>query len=170
MKKNINNIEVVDKGNRPIGTMPPAEVHRQSLRHRSVVILIYDSEGKLYLQKRNAAKKLYAGRWNISASGHVFAGESCESAALRQLEFELGIKSGNLQLIRKIQASSETGYEFITVYALEKINTVPSPNPDAVESGYFYTDSELEWLIKEYRELLTPTLVFLHDENILFVK
>ncbi|CCO24586.1 NUDIX hydrolase [Maridesulfovibrio hydrothermalis] len=168
MKKNIIQVEAVDKNNRPIIVMDIDEVHRQSLRHRSVVVLIYNSEGKLYLQKRSANKTLYSGRWNVSASGHVLSGESLENAALRELKNELGLVNGNIRLLDEIEASSETGYEFITVYVLDKINTIPAPNPEEVESGFYYSESELYWMIREYRELLAPGLVFLYDSGILY--
>nr|WP_203544923.1 NUDIX domain-containing protein [Desulfovibrio sp. JC010] len=144
------------------------EVHRQSLRHRSVIILVYDSEGKLFLQKRSPQKKLYAGRWDISAGGHVQTGESSEKAALRELETDLGIRSSNLKLIEEIEASSESGYEFVTLYILEKQNSIPDLNKEEAESGYFYSESEMDWLVRECRELLVPALVFLYDRDLLF--
>ncbi|NDV27943.1 NUDIX domain-containing protein [Desulfovibrio sp. JC010] len=168
MKKKFVQIEVVDQNNRPITSMDINEVHRQSLRHRSVIILVYDSEGKLFLQKRSPQKKLYAGRWDISAGGHVQTGESSEKAALRELETDLGIRSSNLKLIEEIEASSESGYEFVTLYILEKQNSIPDLNKEEAESGYFYSESEMDWLVRECRELLVPALVFLYDRDLLF--
>ncbi|WP_321403759.1 NUDIX domain-containing protein [Maridesulfovibrio sp.] len=168
MKKKFIQVEVVDQNNRPLTSMDINEVHRQSLRHRSVIILVYDHEGKLFLQKRSSQKKLYAGRWDVSASGHVRTGESNEKAALRELEHELGIRSASLKLTHEIDASSETGYEFVTLYVLEKQNSIPELNSDEADSGYFYSENELDWLVREYRELLVPALVFLHDRNLLF--
>ncbi len=168
MKKKFIQVEVVDQNNRPLTSMDVNEVHRQSLLHRAVIILVYDIEGKLFLQKRTPRKKLYAGRWDVSASGHVLTGESKEEAAQRKLEQELGIRSSNLKLISEIEASSETGYEFISLYILEKSGHIMTINKEDAVSGYFYTESELEWLIQEYRELLVPDLVFLHDRELLF--
>lgn len=168
VKKRITQVEVVDKNDHPFTRMDINDVHRQSLRHRSVVVLIYNSQGKIFLQKRSSQKRLYSGRWDVSAGGHVHAGESREAAALRELQYELGIKNGNLRLISEIEASSETSYEFLTVFILDKINSVPAPNPEEVESGYFYSESELKWLVQEYRDLLAPSLVFLYDRKILF--
>lgn len=167
MKKKPIQIEVVDRNNRPLTSMDIKEVHRQSLRHRSVIILIYDNEGKLFLQKRSQREKLYAGRWDISISGHVNTGESTEKAALRKLEQDLDIRNAALKLIKEIQASSETGYEFISLFILDKLNTEPKVSEEA-DSGYFYSESELDWLIREYRELLMPSLVFLNDQGLLF--
>ncbi|WP_421901900.1 NUDIX hydrolase [Maridesulfovibrio sp.] len=168
MKKNHVQIEVVDQNNRPLTSMDINEVHRQSLLHRSVIILVYDNEGKLFLQKRNPQQKLYAGRWDVSVSGHVYTGESNEKAALRELESALGIRSSSLKLIEEIKASSETGYEFISLFILDKLNTNPELMKEEADSGYFYSESELDWLIREYRELLVPSLVFLNDRELLF--
>jgi len=168
VKKKFVQIEVVDQNNRPLTSMDVNEVHRQSLRHRAVIILVYDIEGKLFLQKRSPQKKLYAGRWDVSASGHVLAGESKEEAAQRKLEQELGIRSSNLKLISEIKASSETGYEFISLYVLEKSGHMMDLNKEEAASGYFYSESELNWLVSEYRELLVPDMVFLHDRKLLF--
>ncbi|HAS89936.1 MAG TPA: isopentenyl-diphosphate delta-isomerase [Desulfovibrio sp.] len=168
MKKKSIQIEVVDKNNRPLSSMDIQEVHRQSLRHRSVIILIYDNEGKLFLQKRNSSQKNYAGRWDVSTSSHVLTGESTEQAALRDLEQTFGIRSTGLKRIEEIEASSETGYEFISLFVLDKVNTIPETDKDEADSGYFYSESELDWLIREYRELLVPILVFLHDRRLLF--
>ncbi|WP_244512262.1 NUDIX hydrolase [Maridesulfovibrio ferrireducens] len=168
MKNKINHVEVVDILNRPFANMDLVEVHRQSLKHRSVIVLLYDSNGKLYLQKRSTEKKQYPGRWDVSASGHVYAKESLKDAAFRVLNSKLGIQNTNIRDIAELKASSETGYEFITIFILDKINTVSSPNSDEVESGYFYSISELDWLLRECRELLAPTLVYLNDIGMLY--
>jgi isopentenyl-diphosphate delta-isomerase len=148
--------------------MDLVEVHRQSLKHRSVIVLLYDNNGKLYLQKRSSEKKQYPGRWDVSASGHVYAKESVKDAAFRVLNSKLGIQNTNIRDITELKASSETGYEFITIFVLDKINTVSAPNSDEVESGYFYSISELDWLLRECRELLAPTLVYLNDIGMLY--
>lgn len=168
MKNKINYVEVVDILNRPFAKMNLAEVHRQSLKHRSVMVLVYDSKGKLYLQKRSTEKKYYPGRWDISASGHVYVKEAFKDAAYRVLETKLGIKHADIKEIAELKASSETGYEFIKLFILDKLNTVSPPNPDEVESGFFYSNDELQWLLKECRELLAPKLVFLNDIGMLY--
>ncbi len=168
MKNKPNSVEVVDIKNSPFARMNLTEVHRQSLRHRSVIVLIYDSNGKLYLQKRSTEKKHYPGRWDLSASGHVYSKESFEDAALRVLKTKLGIEHINIKELTELNASSETGYEFIKLFVLNKSNTVPAPNPNEVESGFFYSMNELEWLLKECRELLAPKLVYLNEIKMLY--
>ena len=59
---------------------------------RSVVhICIFNSQGQLLIQKRVPGKKLWPGRWDVSAAGGVSAGETSRTSAEREVEEELGI-------------------------------------------------------------------------------
>lgn len=87
---------------------------------------------------------------------------------MRELENTLHIKGPNLRLLEEIEASVDSGNEFISVYVLDKINSIPNPNHEEIETGYFYSDNELDWLIREFRELIAPGLVFLDDIGLLF--
>ena len=61
---------------RPLAIMPKRLVHRQLLMHRSVQVMVFSPERKIYLQRRNRHKQFFPGRWDISARTHPLAGES----------------------------------------------------------------------------------------------
>jgi len=87
-------LEVVDAEGRVLRLATRAECHSHpSLIHRSVCVLVYDPDGRLYLQRRSMRKDLYAGMWDLSATGHVRPTESWEAAARRELHEELGIEA-----------------------------------------------------------------------------
>ena len=69
-------------------------VHRDGDLHGTVHIFI-SRRGKkgpeLLLQKRSARKDSFPGCYDISAAGHLSAGQDFMEAALRELEEELGI-------------------------------------------------------------------------------
>lgn len=161
-------VEVVDGSNRPLAVLPLPDVHMQQLYHRSVLVLLYNREGKLYLQKRSKSKTLFPGRWDVSASGHVQAGESAEDAAFRELYEELDILSERLLLREFVPASPMTGFEFVTVFSAGRIHGQPRPNPAELEGGMFVNEEELQYLATEYREVLTPGLIYLHEKQLLF--
>lgn len=161
-------VEVVDVQNRPLMVMPLPDVHRQLLPHRAVIVLVYDQENKLYLQKRCRNKSIFPARWDISSSGHVLPGESSLDAALRELRFELGIEAEKLKFIQNLSSSPGTGFEFTDVYTLERYHLQPEPNPEEVEEGYFYSAEEIQYLVREFRELLTPGLVHLWEVGLPF--
>ncbi len=67
------------------------EVHELGLWHKSNHVWILNSEGELLLQHRAKNKENYGNAWDISAAGHVSAGESGIESALREIKEELGL-------------------------------------------------------------------------------
>ena len=80
--------------------------HREGTLHATVHIWVrrkrQDGSFDLLLQKRSSTKDSYAGCYDISAAGHVDAGEPAadhyRQAALRELSEELGIRAEAEQL------------------------------------------------------------------------
>ena len=161
-------VEVVDLRDRPLAVVPLAEAHRQVLLHRAVLVLVYNREGKVFLQRRSNAKQLFPGRWDLSATGHVQAGESREEAAIRELEEELGVRVERLALREEVPAGVETGFEFITLFSAGRILAEPSPNPEEVDGGLFVDSHELAYLVEHYRDMLTPGLVYFWEKGLIF--
>lgn len=67
------------------------ECHRAGHWHKAVAIFIINSQGQVLLQKRSASKKLWPDMWDVSAGGHVLAGEFGFQAAIRECQEELGL-------------------------------------------------------------------------------
>ena len=82
---------LVNERDEVVGQAPRREVHARHLRHRAVHILVFNSAGEVYLQKRSMVKDLSPGLWDSSCSGHVDAGEDYDTAAGRELGEELGL-------------------------------------------------------------------------------
>jgi len=161
-------VEVVDRSNRPLVVMPLAEAHRQSLCHRAVLVLVFNRENKVYLQKRHKHKPLYPGRWDLSATGHIKPDESRKDAALRELYEELGLTATSLKLKQELAASPETGFEFISLFTAGLLDEKPRPNLRELETGHFFDRDELCILVEQFRELLTPGLVYFSERDLIF--
>ncbi|MEW5909157.1 MAG: NUDIX domain-containing protein [Thermodesulfobacteriota bacterium] len=82
---------IVDAHNRPLGAEPRHVMRSLKLPHRAVYILVFNSKGELFRQKRTLTKDIYPGCYDIAAGGVVLDGESNDRAAERELEEELGI-------------------------------------------------------------------------------
>ncbi len=106
---------VVDEKDRVVGSAPRGKVHGDNLRHRAVHILIFNQAGDVFLQKRSRWKDRHPGAWDSSAAGHVSAGEDYDTAAGRELDEELGLRTP-LSRIAQLPASERTGQEFIWLY------------------------------------------------------
>ncbi len=78
----------------PIGDYPRSYVHRHGMWHKVVhcwLIGVRDDEIRLFLQRRSYEKKSHPGKYDISAGGHVTAGEKPAEAMARELREETGI-------------------------------------------------------------------------------
>ena len=67
------------------------ECHEKGLWHRAVYGIIFNKNGDVLLQKRSKNKKLWPGLWDITAGGHVLAGEFGYQALIREIKEELDI-------------------------------------------------------------------------------
>ncbi len=130
-------LPVVDRHDRQVGLAPRRRVHAEGLAHRAVHILVFDPRGRLYLQRRSAAKDTYPLYWTSSASGHVDPGESYHQAAVRELHEELGLEL-ELRPVGRIPAGQATDHEFTEVFWAVSA-AAPVPDPAEIMEGRFFT-------------------------------
>jgi isopentenyl-diphosphate Delta-isomerase len=136
--------DVVDKMDRVIGQATRREIHQKKLLHRSIHILVFNSQNELFLQKRSMLKDGNPGLWDTSSAGHVDSGETYDDCAHRELWEELGIKA-ILKPLDKIEACSETYQEHVQVYICNTNATIKI-NLDEISEGKY---SRLETLKSE---------------------
>jgi len=114
-------VDVVDSGDRVIGTASLRECLREGLLHRAVAVLVVRSDGRLVLQQRSRNDRWHPGRWTLSCTGHVKAGEDYRSAAKRELSEELGLRLGLTRLVKvllpRIRSRGLVEWEFVTAFA-----------------------------------------------------
>lgn len=92
-------IEIVDKnGNFTGQIMDKDEAHDKNLLHNEIAVFIINDKKQVLLEKRSAKKIFEPNKWALCA-GHVDAGESLESAALREIKEEVGIDVSKENLI-----------------------------------------------------------------------
>jgi isopentenyldiphosphate isomerase len=83
---------IVDRDNRELGAAPRREMRAQGLVHRAAYVLVFNSRGQLFVEKRTETKDVYPGYYDPAAGGVVLAGESYEQSAARELQEELGVR------------------------------------------------------------------------------
>lgn len=94
-------VSIVDREDNVVDEVPRHVMRAQSLRHRVTYIFVFDSTGRLFVQKRTPTKDLYPGYFDLAAGGVVCAGESYEDSAAREAQEELGITDTPLQPLFK---------------------------------------------------------------------
>jgi isopentenyldiphosphate isomerase len=141
--------DVVNERDEVIDRQPRREVHRLGLKHRAVHVLVFNSRGEVFLQKRSLKKDTAAGLWDSSSSGHVDSGEDYDACAVRELreEIELVVTQTPERLFQ-IEACQETGWEFCRVYRC-KAEGPFQLHPDEIESGGWFAPEKITRWIAE---------------------
>ncbi|ETN96359.1 NUDIX hydrolase [Zhouia amylolytica] len=81
-----------DKGNYTGKSLLKSEAHQLGLFHPTIHVWLYTNKGDVLIQKRVATKNTFPGLWDVSVAGHISAGESILTSAIREVEEELGLK------------------------------------------------------------------------------
>ncbi len=152
-------VEVLDGQGRPLGVILAEEVHRQSLPHRSAMVLPFDSKGKVGLRRRDARQTLYPGRWDIPAVGHVLPGESREDAAIRVTRQGLPSSGGSLLPHGELPPGPGTDYERVSLYKYLLPGTLSTLRGWDGADWLFADADELTALATDFRELFTPMVI-----------
>src|SRR5436190_4374518 len=130
--------DVVNERDEVVGRERRSEVHRTGLKHRAVHVLMFNSKGELFLQKRSMSKDTHPGVWDSSASGHLDSGEEYDACAVREVREELGYELKCVpERILKIDACKETGQEFVWIYRCQCEGPFQL-HPEEIEDGKWF--------------------------------
>jgi isopentenyldiphosphate isomerase len=91
-------VEILDDAGHVIGTVPRSEMRAKRLPHRCVYLLVFNSQGKVFIHLRTATKDVYPSHWDMTVGGVLAVGESFDDAALREGSEELGVALAPEQL------------------------------------------------------------------------
>ena len=84
--------DVLDEKGNYTGRIETREVcHKEGLWHKATTVCIINSKNQVLLQKRSKNKKLWPNMLDITAGGHVLAGEFGFESIIRETKEELGI-------------------------------------------------------------------------------
>ncbi len=135
--------DVVDADDQVTGTATRAEIHAQKLTHRAVHVFVFNKRGDLLLQKRSLLKDMCPGLWDSSVSGHLDSGESYETAAVRELEEEMGIAAETApEEIARITPGVETGWEHVRLYRIRHDGALRFPSAE-VDAAMWFPPAEI---------------------------
>lgn len=161
--------DVVDGSDKVIGQATRGEVHgNPKLTHRSIGVVIFNSQGEIFLQQRSETKDVDPGKWTISCSGHLMSDPSTiggvmaslrsachprgvlrllyEVAAHRELKEELGV---DLEIIpvTKFIYRSDTETEIVGLFKAYSDGPFKLKRDEIIQ-GKFFTRKKLNSLMK----------------------
>jgi 8-oxo-dGTP pyrophosphatase MutT (NUDIX family) len=155
---------IVDRRNRPVDVVPRQQMRREGLIHRATYILVFNTEGHIFAQKRTLTKDFLPGYYDLAAGGVLRETESYLLSARREMYEELGIRA----LLKKIfDFYLEVGNQKMWGRAYHCTHNGPfSLQAAEIESGNFYTveqvfqghispiTADTRFVLKRYIEML----------------
>jgi isopentenyldiphosphate isomerase len=167
----VEHFDVLDAEGRATGVSKPrAEVHRDGDWHRSVHVWILNGKNELLIQRRSLNKDTNPGLWDVSAAGHLSAGEASLEAAVKEVGEELGLRVVENELEFLFTVKQQAQYpsmdvidnEIQDVYLLTKEVPISAlvVQEEEVAGLRFISIEELEQLVAER----SPEFVR-HDEE-----
>ncbi len=148
----------VDEHNRFVRWVTREVCHAERLPHRSVQILLWDSAGRLVLQRRHPDKRTWPDAWDVAASGHVEEPDYpdpsrpdddldaiYDAVAHRELFEELGVRAP-LERLGAFGPEPGVHYEHFVLY--RGVADGPYvPQPEEVSEVRAFTAHELAELL-----------------------
>ena len=119
------------------------EVHEKGLWHRAAHIWFVNSKNEILLQQRAEHIESHPGEYDISAAGHLQAGDSRIEGALREIEEELGIKLKEDDLIKLGELRQEST-QYDGKYINKEHNDVYVVKKDIPISDFTIDESEVD--------------------------
>lgn len=138
-------LDLVDENDNVIGSKSRAEIYAEGLNNFRVVnVFIINSQGKIWIPRRAANKRIFPLGLDMSMGGHVESGESYEQAFKRESEEELNLKTETTpySLLGHLTPSKDGVSAFMNVYEI-KSDRVPDFNKKDFIEYYWLTPKEL---------------------------
>ncbi len=157
-------VEIVDDRGRLLAVVSAGEAHRQSLPHRSVLVLFVDREQKVLLAKRPKDAPVFPSRWDLPARGHLQPGEAHFDAARRLADSLFPAQGGLPAFQARLSPTERSDFEALAVYRYP----VGFKNDPSERNILAVSHEELAVLAADFRELLTPAVVQAFEAGILF--
>ena len=129
-------VVLVDKNDNKLGLMPKMEAHLKGELHRAFSVIIFNTQGKILLQKRASTKYHTPNLWSNTCCSHQRDNEDNISAGKRRLYEEMGFITDLFNFdsfIYRVEFSNgliehENDHIMIGVF-----DGIPKPNPNEVD-------------------------------------
>ena len=128
---------LVDEKDNEIGTEEKLKAHELGKLHRAFSVFVFNSEGKLLLQKRALTKYHSAGLLTNTCCSHPRIGESLDQSVHRRLKEEMGFDCDLKEIcsfIYKGKLDHDLCEHEIDHVFVGNFNGIPVPNPEEVDS------------------------------------
>ena len=132
----------VDEDGRVTGCISRRQAHDGTrILHPVVHLHLFDSQGRLFLQRRPEWKDIQPGRWDTATGGHVDYGEEVDHALRREVSEELGVEGFEPHFLGRYIFEGKREREMVYVFSTVWDGDV---NPSSeLDGGRFFERDEI---------------------------
>lgn len=149
---------LVDEHDEEIGVADKLNAHRIGHLHRAISVFVFDTRGRLLLQRRAAGKYHSGGLWSNTCCSHPRPGESSPVAAQRRLWEEMGFGCDLTErfsfVYRAVLSNQLIENEYDHVF-FGRFDGVPVPNRDEADDWMWMDLSRLRVDLKQRPDAYT---------------
>ena len=151
---------LVDPTDREIGTLDKSACHDgRGVLHRAFSLFVFNPDGELLIQQRQADKRLWPSYWSNSCCSHPRAGEDIAEAVGRRLAEELGL-TADLTFLYKFEYTAPFGevgteHELCWVY-VGRSDQDPVVNATEVQAWRWIDRTQLTEELNANPDAFTP--------------
>ena len=138
-------LDLVDEADRVIGKKLRSEFYAEGIKNFRVVnAFLVNSEGKLWIPRRTAQKRIFPLCLDMSMGGHVESGETYDEAFKRETQEELNINIDKVtwKAIGQVTPHEHGTSAFSKVYEI-RMDEAPAFNPDDYTEYFWLSPKEL---------------------------
>ncbi len=154
----MKHVVLVNEKDEELGSMEKLQAHQLGRLHRAFSVFIFNSEGRLLIQKRAVGKYHSGGLWTNTCCSHPELGENVKEAAQKRLISEMGINCMLEFLFTEcyelIVGNGLIEHEFDHVF-FGISDDLPNFDPEEVETFNYISEEELALAMLQLPEEFT---------------
>lgn len=128
------------------GAVDRDAAHAKGVLHRSGIVFLTRSDGRVLIQHRSPAKRIFPDCYDCSAAFHVTFGETYEQAAVRELREETGV-STPVRALGRFTHHDPPEHQIVAMFAGTSDDPIRTDPAESV--GYeFRTKAEIDGLVR----------------------
>lgn len=159
------NVILVDDKDNIVGYEEKMAAHKKGLMHRAFSVFVFNTDGKMLIQKRAQHKYHCGGLWSNAVCSHPRAGETMNEAVTRRLKEEAGLNNIGTEFLFKFPYRAELDnnlieHEMDYIYYMIS-DEIPSVNKEEIETINYIDVQDLLIDIQYNAQHYTPWFLML---------
>lgn len=162
-----NLVEITDNNGLPFLLMPAHIVKKKKMRHRIIFVILKDNKNRVLFVKKQTTEKNPL--WEFPCYGIVFAGESAEGTAYKELQENFYIDDSiKMHEIATLPCLYDDIYVTATVFRAGIHSGTFRYNEEKIQDAMFVDKDELNGLLAYAPDIFNPIITWANRANWLF--